>query len=186
VTTKPSRVRSAKQSRPTSAKARRSQSAEGRSKPTGSKAPAQAEVLLRITLEAPPEDVTFCLQRGRDELVSPRRSRGAPLSFDFTVRVRPAAGSEPMSFLGPFTQGPPASRFVYVNSGTMAGETATPWTRRAKIPLAGITAPMVKKALADPRACIEARIHGTARDGGPACATCRPLGDGWVVVSLKD
>ena len=58
-----------------------------------------------------------------------------------------------MNFLGPFTQGPPASRFVYVNSGTMAGENATPWTRRAKIPLAGITNAMVKKALAAPSAC---------------------------------
>jgi hypothetical protein len=25
-------------------------------------------------LEAPPKDVTFCLQRGRDELVSPARA----------------------------------------------------------------------------------------------------------------
>ena len=88
----------------------------------------------------------------------------------------------PINFLGPFTQGPPASRFVYVNSGTMAGESATPWTRRAKIPLAGITTAMVKRALAAPSARIEARIQGTARDGGPACATCRPIGSGWSVV----
>jgi hypothetical protein len=153
---------------------------------TRAKGRTEAEVPLRITLEAPPEGVTFCLQRGRDELVSPARSTGAALSFDFTVRVRPAAGAEPMSFLGPFTQGPPATRFVYVNSGTMAGEPGTPWTRRAKIPLAGITATMVKEALRDPRARIEARIQGTARDGGPACATCRPLGTGWAVISQKD
>jgi hypothetical protein len=142
----------------------------------------QSEVPLRITLEAPPADVMFCLQRGRDELVQAMRSSGAPLCFDFTVRVRPAGDGVPMTFLGPFTQGPPATRFVYLNSGTMAGDTATPWTRRAKIPLGGITASMVKKALADPRARIEARIQGTARDGGPACATCRPLGSGWSVM----
>jgi hypothetical protein len=143
----------------------------------------QQEIPLRITLVAPPSDVMFCLQRGRDELVSQQRSTGAPLSFDFTVRVK-AAGDQPMNFLGPFTQGPPASRFVYVNSGTMAGESETPWTRRAKIPLAGITAAMVRKALTAPGARIEARIQGTARDGGPACATCRPIGGGWSLISI--
>lgn len=147
-------------------------------------ASGQEEIPLRITLVAPPSDVMFCLQRGRDELVSQQRSTGAPLSFDFTVRVRADAGDEPMNFLGPFTQGPPASRFVYVNSGTMAGESGTPWTRRAKIPLAGITAAMVERALEAPGARIEAQIQGTARDGGPACATCRPLGGGWSVVSV--
>ena len=157
-----------------------------RSKPIASARPAQVEVPLRITLESPPKDVTFCLQRGKDELVSAVRSTGAPLSFDFTVRVRPPAGGEAIGFLGPFTQGPPVGRFVYVNSGTMAGESATPWTRRAKIPLAGITAAMVKTALADPRARIEARIQGTARDGGPACATCRPLGGGWSIATVVD
>ena len=160
----------------------RARSSSSRKKPAAT-AKEQQEVPLRITLVAPPSDVMFCLQRGRDELVSRQQSTGAPLSFDFTVRVRPAASGEPMNFLGPFTQGPPASRFVYVNSGTMAGESATPWTRRAKIPLAGITTAMVKKVLAAPSACIEARIQGTARDGGPACATCRPIGSGWSVVS---
>lgn len=142
---------------------------------------AQQEIPLRITLVGPPPGVTFCLQRGRDELVSQQRSTGAPLSFDFTVRVKSAGGGT-LNFLGPFTQGPPVSRFVYVNSGTMAGESGTPWTRRAKIPLAGITPAMVKKVLAAPSARIEARIPGTARDGGPACATCRPIGAGWSVV----
>jgi hypothetical protein len=144
---------------------------------------SQSELALRITLVAPPAGVTFCLQRGRDELVSPLRSTGGTISFDFAVRVRPAAGGKPMTFLGPFTQGPPASRFVYVNSGTMAGESAEPWTRRAKIPLAGITEAMIDEALADPGSRIEARIQGTARDGGPACATCRPLAAGWSLVS---
>ena len=158
-----------------------------RSRPASFAASSQAEVPLRITLVAPPSGVTFCLQRGRDELIDARRSTGADLSFDFTVRVRPASGKDPMVFLGPFTQGPPATRFVYVNSGTMAGESAsaTAWTRRAKIPLAGITASMVEMALAKRGYRIEARIQGTAGDGGPACATCRPLGDGWSVIRVR-
>jgi len=141
-------------------------------------------VPLRITLVAPPADVVFCLQRGRDELVSATRSTGAPLSFDFEVRARPAADGAAPTFLGPFTQGPPASRFVYVNSGALAGESGSCWTRRAKVPLAGISAAMVKKVGAS-GARIEARIQGTARDGGPACATCRPLADGWSVIEAS-
>ena len=51
------------------------------------------------------------------------------------------------------------------------------WQRRAKVPLAGITWTMIKKG-----SVIEAHIEGTARDGGPACATVPLLGGGWKVV----
>lgn len=37
--------------------------------------------------------------------------------------------------LGPFAQGPPAARFVYVDVGTYAGQKNTPWARRMKVPL---------------------------------------------------
>jgi len=50
------------------------------------------------------------------------------------------------------------------------------WQRRAKVPLDGITWSMIKKG-----SVIEARISGTARDGGPACATVPLLGGGWRI-----
>jgi hypothetical protein len=143
---------------------------------------SEREVPLRITLAAPPPDVVFCLQRGRSDLVSAVRSTGEPLSFDFEVRARDDGDGGAPRFLGEFTQGPPATRFVYVNSGTYAGDAASCWSRRAKVPLAGITRVLLRRALAAPGSVIEARIEGTARDGGPACATCRPLGKGWSVV----
>jgi hypothetical protein len=59
----------------------------------------------------------------------------------------------------------------------MAGETVARWTRRAKIPLAGITWPMIAKAANG--GFLEAGIAGTARDGGPACATVPLLDQGW-------
>jgi hypothetical protein len=41
------------------------------------------------------------------------------------------------------------------------------------------------EALATPGAVIEARIAGTAKDGGPACATVGLLDGGWRVVRLR-
>jgi hypothetical protein len=135
---------------------------------------------LRITLLQTPRDVVFCLQSGKTEIVSPVRSAGDDLSFDFSVRVGQRPDGQP-NLLGPFTQGPPAGRFVYVNSGTCAGEVNSPWTRRAKIPLSGLSWPLIEEALAAPERTLEARIAGTGKDGGPACATVPLLGGGWKI-----
>lgn len=135
------------------------------------------EIPLRITLVDPPPDVLFAVQRGPSELHQATRSSGATLSFDFTLRVRRSADS--LSLLGPFSQGPPASRFVYVNSGTYAGDSASCWSRRAKIPLGGITPQLLDQFQKTPGAILEARVAGTGRNGGPACASVPLLDSGW-------
>jgi hypothetical protein len=124
--------------------------------------------------------VVFCLQSGKTQIVSPVRAAGDDLSFDLSLRVGERPGGLP-NFLGPFAQGPPAGRFVYVNSGTSAGESGSCWSRRAKVPLAAITWPMIEETLAAPDGILEARIAGTAKDGGPACATVPLLAGGWRV-----
>lgn len=139
---------------------------------------------LRITLLQPPRDVVFCLQRGKTEIVSQVRSVGDDLSFDLSLRLGERPGGLP-NFLGPFAQGPPAGRFVYVNSGTSAGQPGSCWTRRAKIPLSAITWPMIEEVLAASDRILEARIAGTAKDGGPACATVPLLGGGWQVAKFE-
>ena len=133
------------------------------------------EQQLRIVVLNPPPGVTFALQRGKNELVPPSHSSGKELVFDLTVRVR---DEEQPNFLGPFAQGPRAARFVYINSGTYAGQTNTPWSRRAKIHLSGITWPLIRHAKGAP---LEARFAGTGRDGGPACATVPLLDGGWKI-----
>ncbi|HJQ37736.1 MAG TPA: DUF5990 family protein [Thermoanaerobaculia bacterium] len=136
------------------------------------------QITLQITVLNPPAGVIFRMQRGRAELVEPSIADGDSISFDFDVRVAERDGNAPPRFLGPFTQGPPASRFVYVNSGKRAGQQESPWDRRAKVPLAGVTWALIDQLLATPGAVLEARIAGTGRDGGPACATI-PLVGGW-------
>jgi hypothetical protein len=70
---------------------------------------------------------------------------------------------------------------VYVNSGTLAGQVDSRWTRRAKIHLEGISWELIERALASPGTVLEARIAGMARDGGPACATVPLLDGGWRI-----
>lgn len=136
---------------------------------------------LRITLINPPPGVQFCLQQGKDELVPPSSDSGENISFDFTVNIANDRTGGPPNFRGPFVQGPPAGRFIYINSGTYAGKTDSCWSRRAKVPLLGISWELIEEALSKSSAVLEARIAGTAGDGGPACATVRLLDGGWKV-----
>lgn len=136
---------------------------------------------LRITLIKPPPGVPFCLQKGKDDLVPPSSESGENASFDFTVNIANDRNDGPPNFRGPFAQGPPAGRFVYINSGTYAGHSDSCWSRRAKVPLSGITWDLIEEALSKPSAVLEAHIAGTSRDGGPVCATVGLLEGGWKV-----
>jgi len=140
----------------------------------------EKEIPLRIVIVDPPAGVKFCVQRGDAELLPPARAAGTPISFDVPVLVRDRAAEDGPRLMGPYVKGPTNARFVYVNSGTLAGQPDSRWTRRAKVPLAGITPDLIAKALASPGTRLEARIGGTAADGGPACATVALLGRGWA------
>lgn len=133
-------------------------------------------VQLQIRMLRPPVGVQWCLQRGSSDLVSPAIGTGKDLTFECEVRARLAADGGGVRFLGPFTQGPPKARFIYLCAGTSAGQHGSVWTRRAKIPLAGITWDMCSR----PGAKLVAEFEGTAKDGGPACATVKfPQAGGW-------
>ena len=144
------------------------------------------EIRLRLRVTGPPPGVVFCLQRGRDEIVSPIMADGSDLVFDLSVRLGETRDGSRPNLLGPFTQGPVSARFVYVNSGMRAGQFPSCWTRRAKVPLSGIDSALIEKALRIEDSVLEATIAGRARDGGPACASV-PLLDAWrVVPSVAD
>jgi hypothetical protein len=137
------------------------------------------ELKLRIIVESPPPGVDYALQKGSGsayETDQRQRSAGKDLAFEFTPAIRDGV-SDPMAALaGPFVQGPRDARFVYLDIGTCAGQTDSCWSRRLKVPLAGITMKMI--AAGGP---VEARVPGTGRDGGPSCATAKDF-DGWKPV----
>ena len=140
-----------------------------------------SELKLRIVLESPPGGVDFGLQKGRGadyETIQKQRSGAGDLSFEFTIEVKADDKEGVPTLRGPFIQGPAGARFVYIDIGTYAGQTNTPWSRRLKIPLSGITWEMVDRSSARSHAVLEARVPGTGRDGGPLCGTARPFA-GW-------
>lgn len=128
-------------------------------------------VQLILVVVAPPSGVAFAVQRGRDQLLQPYASTAELISFAITLNLGPALADGAFNFQGPYAQGTPADRFVYVNSGVRAGQADTRWERRAKIKMAGIPRELVDAAADDSNRAIEARFPGTARDGGPVCAT---------------
>ena len=145
------------------------------------------EVQIRVVLVAPPAGVDFGVQRGTGSHYEPlfvQRSNGADISFEFSVPVAESGKSGQPNFRGPFAQGPPAARFIYIDVGACAGQADTQWSRRMKIPLQGITWTLVRKALKSGGG-LAATVQGTGRDGGPNCATVELLG-GWQVIRAGD
>src|ERR1041384_1698899 len=109
----------------------------------------ERQVTLRVIVERPPGDVDFGIQDGHGN------------DYKTVQKQR-------------YT-----NRFIYLDIGTYAGQTNTPWSRRLKIPLAGITWPMIEQA-SDASRVIEARVPGTGRDGGPTCGTVKQF-SGWML-----
>ena len=138
-------------------------------------------VIFRLYVLDPLPGVTYALQRGQAELLAPRRSTPTELVFEFPLTVADV-GAEPPRLTGEYAQGPPKERFVYMNSGSMAGQRSSCWKRRAKVPLNGVERSSLEEVTEDRGKVLEARILGTSPDGGPACATV-PLLSPWVVAN---
>ena len=133
---------------------------------------------LRLIVTEPLAGVWCAMQRGKSDLVAPQRSADA-LIFHFALHVDLEKDS--LSLTGEFAQGPKATRFVYVNSGTYAGQIGSAWSRRAKVPLTGISSALARKAISKAEV-LSARVRGISKDGGPFCASVALL-SAWEMVS---
>ncbi len=143
----------------------------------------KVEIPIRITLAGPLAGVAYAVQKGKNELVSKARSDGSDLHFDLTLTLAGRLASGAPRFVGPFAQGPADERFIYLTIGKSAGDPSSPWTRRAKIHVSGITWEMVEEVQATPRSVVTARFAGVDKKGEPACASMRPLKKGWVIIT---
>ena len=135
---------------------------------------------LRIVIEQPPPGVDYALQKGSGSsyvTVQTQRSSGGDLSFEFQPAIRDGVNDAMAAMGGPFVQGPPKKRFVYLDIGAYAGQAGSPWGRRLKVPLEGISTRMLASG-----GVLEIRVPGTGRDGSPSCATVKDT-DGWKIVS---
>ena len=133
-----------------------------------------AAVTLRLTVDDPVPGVRYSLQK--DDLpFEPRTAGDDPLSFDAPVTLHPDG-----RLTGPFVRCEgPQRRFIYIRIGVAAGDHASPWSRRAKIDIHDIP-----PALLTPDAVMEVHLPGRGKDGSPACATVRRLGD-WTVADRR-
>jgi hypothetical protein len=141
-------------------------------------------VPLRIVLVEPPTGVDFGIQEGKGndyKTIAVQRSKVGNLTLECIIQAKGNRSDGPPNFVGALSQGPPSGRFLYIDIGKSAGQFDSGWQRRIKIPLEGITWEMIDSVLDTPKRWLQATIPGTGRDGGPNCATVKPL-DGWKVV----
>ena len=138
--------------------------------------PTGQTITLRVTIEDPVPGVTYSLQNSKSAPVGAVVATEAPLSFDVPVRVAPGP-----RFLGEFVRREgPERRFVYIAVGGQAGDPASPWSRRVKVDIHELPVALLEKALAGE--VLEGRLPGRDKDGGPSCATLKPL-NGWGVTA---
>lgn len=128
-------------------------------------------------MDRPLAGVAMLVQRGKDEFLQPSVQTGDQLIFDFEIAVD-TTESRP-NFLGKYTQGPKSERFIYVNSGTSAGQHSV-WSRRAKISLMTITVDQNQSVVLKDGMVLQTEFEGIGRDGGPTCASVK--GIEWKVV----
>lgn len=138
---------------------------------------------VRVCVLDPLPGVMLAVQHARNGLLRPSASSTSTLCvFDFSLRLGRALADGRPNFLGDFAHGTRDARFVYVNAGTLAGQSGTCWQRRAKLMLDTVTRAQVDALLGDPGKRLEGHIGARARDGGPACARV-PIIGGWQVVA---
>jgi hypothetical protein len=149
------------------------------------KAESQIVVPIKIVLVDPPPGVDFGIQEGKGndyKTNSVQRSKAGKIVLECSINVKGNRADGPPNFVGPISQGPAMGRFVYIDIGKYAGQFDSCWQRRIKIPLEGITWDMLDSVLDSPKRWLQASIPGTRKDGGPSCATMKPI-DGWSVVN---
>ena len=135
---------------------------------------------LRIVVDDPVPGVALALQRGaaaKAALEPPAKATASAMAFEFAVVVDGALPDGRPRLLGPCVQGPPGERFAYLCVGQMAGQAASEWSRRVKVPLHGLSWSLIE-ALA-PGQRLEAHIASRGKDGTPACASVKLLPPGW-------
>ena len=135
---------------------------------------------IRILVERPLPHLELALQHGKADkaqLIPPTSKSADAIAFDFDVKVGGRLDDGRPRLLGPFVQGPPDVRFLYLSVGRYAGQDDSPWAGRVKVPLGEIQwDKIVALALGDR---LTARIAGQSPKGVPALASVRLLPPGW-------
>jgi hypothetical protein len=137
--------------------------------------PDQQEVILRIHCRSLPgrrfeerTKVRLGIQNGK-VVVEDVLADADSVTFMVPLRVARNPKNGFPNFLGPFAQGTPEARFVYLCWGERVGEAWNPF-RRAKVSLKPLDWEQVQKSWAtgDP---VEIMVNMTDEKGGPVCGS---------------
>jgi hypothetical protein len=143
------------------------------------------EINLQVILLKPTAGVDFGLQKGSGNnyvTTQTQRAVGENLYFHLAIQVKgDRSKNEPPKFSGDFVQGPSGGKFIYLDIGTCAGQKNCGWSRRLKIPLAGIGWEEIDQLAANKESWLKTQVPGTGKDGSPNCATVKPF-EGWEIV----
>jgi hypothetical protein len=110
--------------------------------------------------------------------VVPGDSPAVTWTLDATATAAPDGGTD---LKGPYIQGPPGGRFIYLNWGTVDAPGTFTMFRRAKLRLDAVD-PAVLRSAAD-RGCLVARVTLTDPKGNPTCASVAPPYIEWSAAS---
>lgn len=140
------------------------------------------EIILQVILERPLPGVIYGLQKGGGlhfDTIQCQVATDGDLFFEEMVKLKgDGVKYDYPDFGGPFVQGARSARFLYIDIGTIAGQSSSPWTRRLKIPLSGISWDMVRQIKSTPDLVLFTKVPGIGKDGGPNCAMVKPF-VGW-------
>jgi hypothetical protein len=99
----------------------------------------------------------------------PGDSPAVTWTLDATVTPAPDGG---LDVKGPYIQGPPGGRFIYLNWGTVDAPGAFTMFRRAKLRLDAVPAGLLRDA--QRQGTLVARVTLTDPAGNPVCASLGP------------
>jgi hypothetical protein len=139
------------------------------------------ELPIRVVVENPLPGLAMALQRGKAakaELVPPASRSAEAVIFDLEMTVDGRLPDGRPRLLGPYVQGPPEARFIYLSVGVYAGQAGSPWGGRVKVPLGGLGWDDIEAL--PPGGRLVARIAGQSPKGGPALASVRLTPPGWA------
>ncbi len=106
----------------------------------------------------------------RDELLDPHRGDAESATWTFEAVVLDGANGRDVR--GPYIQGGPGGRFIYLSWGTVAADGAFTLFRRAKLFLADVVPRVL--AAAERSGSLVARLSLTDAKGRPVCAWVKP------------
>ena len=101
--------------------------------------------------------------------------------WDLQIDVVPGRDGS-LDFRGPWVQGKPGERFVYLSWGEVGADGDFAMFRRAKLWLGTIGKERLQQAIAT-TAVVEGRLRLTDRQGGPLCASVRPPNIAWSLTT---